>query len=115
MFRAVSPPPPPHRKDHPARPEEVQAVPHLLRHLLQHREVPGPRAEGPLLRHQGEPGGDPVSVGGRGQAQSYPRGFCVLQEVESDGQEVTDWERYAAEEYDILVAEEAANEQCNDV
>lgn len=41
--------------------------------------------------------------------------FCVVQEVESDGQEVTDWERYAAEEYDILVAEEAANEQCDDV
>lgn len=54
------------------------------------------------------------------------RGFSVLnphpsptapplQEVESEGQELTDWERYAAEEYDILVAEEAANEQCDDV
>ncbi|XP_075887186.1 serine/threonine-protein phosphatase 2A regulatory subunit B'' subunit beta isoform X1 [Nelusetta ayraudi] len=41
--------------------------------------------------------------------------FSVIREVESDGQEVTDWERYAAEEYDILVAEEAANEQCDDV
>lgn len=39
----------------------------------------------------------------------------VLQEVETDGQEVSDWEKYAAEEYDILVAEEAANEECNDV
>ncbi|XP_020791901.1 serine/threonine-protein phosphatase 2A regulatory subunit B'' subunit beta isoform X2 [Boleophthalmus pectinirostris] len=41
--------------------------------------------------------------------------FSVIREVESDGQEMSDWEKYAAEEYDILVAEEAANEQCNDV
>lgn len=39
----------------------------------------------------------------------------VFKEVETDGQEVSDWEKYAAEEYDILVAEEAANDQCNDV
>ncbi|XP_033868282.2 serine/threonine-protein phosphatase 2A regulatory subunit B'' subunit beta-like isoform X1 [Acipenser ruthenus] len=30
---------------------------------------------------------------------------------ENEGQEISDWERYAAEEYEILVAEEAANEQ----
>uniref|UniRef100_A0AAV2K298 EF-hand domain-containing protein n=1 Tax=Knipowitschia caucasica TaxID=637954 RepID=A0AAV2K298_KNICA len=41
--------------------------------------------------------------------------FSVIREVESDGQEISDWEKYAAEEYDILVAEEAANEQGNDV
>ncbi|XP_049449836.1 serine/threonine-protein phosphatase 2A regulatory subunit B'' subunit beta isoform X2 [Epinephelus fuscoguttatus] len=41
--------------------------------------------------------------------------FSVIREMETDGQEVSDWEKYAAEEYDILVAEEAANEQCNDV
>ncbi|XP_029967183.1 serine/threonine-protein phosphatase 2A regulatory subunit B'' subunit beta isoform X2 [Salarias fasciatus] len=41
--------------------------------------------------------------------------FAVIREVDSDGQEVSDWERYAAEEYDTLVAEEAANDQCNDV
>ncbi|XP_068185843.1 serine/threonine-protein phosphatase 2A regulatory subunit B'' subunit beta isoform X1 [Antennarius striatus] len=40
--------------------------------------------------------------------------FSVIREVEADGQEMSDWEKYAAEEYDILVAEEAANEQCND-
>lgn len=39
----------------------------------------------------------------------------VFQELEADGQEASDWEKYAAEEYDILVAEEAANDQCNDV
>lgn len=38
-----------------------------------------------------------------------------FQEAETEGQEVSDWEKYAAEEYDILVAEEAANDQCNDV
>ncbi|MBN3286952.1 P2R3B phosphatase, partial [Polyodon spathula] len=32
-------------------------------------------------------------------------------EGENEGQEISDWERYAAEEYEILVAEEAANEQ----
>lgn len=37
-----------------------------------------------------------------------------FQDAESLGQEISDWERYAAEEYDILVAEEAANEQYND-
>ncbi|KAM7407078.1 hypothetical protein PAMA_003010 [Pampus argenteus] len=41
--------------------------------------------------------------------------FSVIREVEQDGQEVSDWEKYAAEEYDILVAEEAANDHCNDV
>uniref|UniRef100_A0A674MKY9 Protein phosphatase 2, regulatory subunit B'', beta n=1 Tax=Takifugu rubripes TaxID=31033 RepID=A0A674MKY9_TAKRU len=40
--------------------------------------------------------------------------FSVIRELETDGQEVSDWEKYAAEEYDILVAEEAANEECND-
>ncbi|XP_033842615.1 serine/threonine-protein phosphatase 2A regulatory subunit B'' subunit beta isoform X1 [Periophthalmus magnuspinnatus] len=41
--------------------------------------------------------------------------FYVIKEAESDNQDMSDWEKYAAEEYDILVAEEAANEQCNDV
>ncbi|XP_069010406.1 serine/threonine-protein phosphatase 2A regulatory subunit B'' subunit beta isoform X1 [Embiotoca jacksoni] len=41
--------------------------------------------------------------------------FSVIREAETDGQEVSDWEKYAAEEYDILVAEEAAGDQCNDV
>uniref|UniRef100_A0A3P9NEK2 Protein phosphatase 2 regulatory subunit B''beta n=1 Tax=Poecilia reticulata TaxID=8081 RepID=A0A3P9NEK2_POERE len=41
--------------------------------------------------------------------------FSVIREAETDGQEVSDWEKYAAEEYDILVAEEAENNQCNDV
>ncbi|XP_054642590.1 serine/threonine-protein phosphatase 2A regulatory subunit B'' subunit beta isoform X1 [Dunckerocampus dactyliophorus] len=41
--------------------------------------------------------------------------FSVIREVETDGQEMSDWERYAAEEYDILVAEEAAADHCNDV
>ncbi|XP_028289588.1 serine/threonine-protein phosphatase 2A regulatory subunit B'' subunit beta isoform X1 [Parambassis ranga] len=41
--------------------------------------------------------------------------FSVIREADTDGQEVSDWEKYAAEEYDILVAEEVANDQCNDV
>uniref|UniRef100_A0A668AMT9 Protein phosphatase 2, regulatory subunit B'', beta n=1 Tax=Myripristis murdjan TaxID=586833 RepID=A0A668AMT9_9TELE len=41
--------------------------------------------------------------------------FSVLRETEAEGQELSDWERYASEEYDILVAEEAANDQCNEV
>ncbi|XP_067083657.1 serine/threonine-protein phosphatase 2A regulatory subunit B'' subunit beta isoform X1 [Osmerus mordax] len=32
-------------------------------------------------------------------------------EAESDVQDMSDWEKYAAEEYDILVAEETANDQ----
>ncbi|XP_077392548.1 serine/threonine-protein phosphatase 2A regulatory subunit B'' subunit beta isoform X1 [Festucalex cinctus] len=40
--------------------------------------------------------------------------FSIIREVESEGQEVSDWERYAAEEYDILVAEEAAGNHCDD-
>uniref|UniRef100_A0A8C3G5N5 Protein phosphatase 2, regulatory subunit B'', beta n=1 Tax=Cyclopterus lumpus TaxID=8103 RepID=A0A8C3G5N5_CYCLU len=40
--------------------------------------------------------------------------FSIIREMETDGQGVSDWEKYAAEEYDILVAEEAANDQCND-
>ena len=34
-----------------------------------------------------------------------------LQEVDAAGNEVSDWDRYAAEEYDILVAEEGLHEQ----
>lgn len=41
--------------------------------------------------------------------------WYVFKEMDTYGQEVSDWEKYAAEEYDILVAEEAANDQCNDV
>ncbi|XP_061647361.1 serine/threonine-protein phosphatase 2A regulatory subunit B'' subunit beta isoform X2 [Phyllopteryx taeniolatus] len=41
--------------------------------------------------------------------------FSVIREVATEGQEVSDWERYAAEEYDILVAEEAAANHCDDV
>uniref|UniRef100_A0A7N6B2V1 EF-hand domain-containing protein n=1 Tax=Anabas testudineus TaxID=64144 RepID=A0A7N6B2V1_ANATE len=37
--------------------------------------------------------------------------FSLIREMETYGQEVSDWEKYAAEEYDILVAEEAANDQ----
>uniref|UniRef100_A0A3B4CNU7 EF-hand domain-containing protein n=1 Tax=Pygocentrus nattereri TaxID=42514 RepID=A0A3B4CNU7_PYGNA len=40
--------------------------------------------------------------------------FMVAKDAETLGQEISDWERYAAEEYDILVAEETANEQYND-
>ncbi|KAJ8350408.1 hypothetical protein SKAU_G00255380 [Synaphobranchus kaupii] len=38
----------------------------------------------------------------------------IVGEEETECQEVSDWEKYAAEEYDILVAEETANEQHND-
>lgn len=35
----------------------------------------------------------------------------VCQDLDSDGPEPSDWDKYAAEEYEILVAEETANEQ----
>ncbi|XP_030629503.1 serine/threonine-protein phosphatase 2A regulatory subunit B'' subunit alpha isoform X1 [Chanos chanos] len=37
--------------------------------------------------------------------------FAVQKDVDSDGPEPSDWDKYAAEEYEILVAEETANEQ----
>ncbi|NXA46816.1 P2R3B phosphatase, partial [Nothocercus julius] len=40
--------------------------------------------------------------------------FSVLRDGEGESQEISDWERYAAEEYDILVAEEAAGDQWNE-
>ncbi|XP_042724178.1 serine/threonine-protein phosphatase 2A regulatory subunit B'' subunit beta isoform X1 [Lagopus leucura] len=40
--------------------------------------------------------------------------FSILRESEGESPEVSDWEKYAAEEYDILVAEEAASDQWND-
>ncbi|XP_062390223.1 serine/threonine-protein phosphatase 2A regulatory subunit B'' subunit beta isoform X1 [Sardina pilchardus] len=40
--------------------------------------------------------------------------FSVVRDGETEGQDISDWERYAAEEYDILVAEETANEQYHD-
>ncbi|XP_053518827.1 serine/threonine-protein phosphatase 2A regulatory subunit B'' subunit beta isoform X2 [Artibeus jamaicensis] len=38
----------------------------------------------------------------------------LLREAEAEGPELSDWERYAAEEYDILVAEEAAGDPWED-
>ncbi|XP_066214167.1 serine/threonine-protein phosphatase 2A regulatory subunit B'' subunit beta isoform X2 [Saccopteryx leptura] len=38
----------------------------------------------------------------------------LLRETETEGPELSDWEKYAAEEYDILVAEEAAGEPWED-
>ncbi|XP_044288899.1 serine/threonine-protein phosphatase 2A regulatory subunit B'' subunit beta isoform X1 [Varanus komodoensis] len=40
--------------------------------------------------------------------------FSMLRGAENENQEMTDWEKYAAEEYDVLVAEEAASDQWND-
>lgn len=36
---------------------------------------------------------------------------CFFKDVENDGPEPSDWDRYAAEEYEILVAEESGTEQ----
>ncbi|XP_067580972.1 serine/threonine-protein phosphatase 2A regulatory subunit B'' subunit beta isoform X4 [Pseudorca crassidens] len=40
--------------------------------------------------------------------------ISLFRESESEGPELSDWERYAAEEYDILVAEEAMGEPWED-
>ncbi|XP_056088963.1 serine/threonine-protein phosphatase 2A regulatory subunit B'' subunit beta isoform X1 [Rhinichthys klamathensis goyatoka] len=40
--------------------------------------------------------------------------LMAARDTETMGQEISDWERYAVEEYDNLVAEETANEQYND-
>ncbi|XP_026522652.1 serine/threonine-protein phosphatase 2A regulatory subunit B'' subunit beta isoform X1 [Notechis scutatus] len=40
--------------------------------------------------------------------------FSVLRGTENENQDMSDWEKYAAEEYDVLVAEEAASDQWND-
>ncbi|XP_056145715.1 serine/threonine-protein phosphatase 2A regulatory subunit B'' subunit beta [Lampris incognitus] len=40
--------------------------------------------------------------------------YSVLRELEMEGQGMSDWEKYAAEEYDILVAEET-NDHCDEV
>ncbi|KAM5221073.1 serine/threonine-protein phosphatase 2A regulatory subunit B'' subunit beta [Ctenodactylus gundi] len=38
----------------------------------------------------------------------------LLRDSDADGPELSDWEKYAAEEYDVLVAEEAAGEPWDD-
>lgn len=38
----------------------------------------------------------------------------VFQDIDSEGPEPSDWDKYAAEEYEILVAEETANEQLHE-
>ncbi|XP_029349973.1 serine/threonine-protein phosphatase 2A regulatory subunit B'' subunit alpha isoform X3 [Echeneis naucrates] len=40
--------------------------------------------------------------------------FAVQKDVDSDGPEPSDWDKYASEEYEILVAEETANEQIHE-
>lgn len=39
---------------------------------------------------------------------------ALLQDVDSEGPEPSDWDKYASEEYEILVAEETANEQLHE-
>lgn len=38
----------------------------------------------------------------------------LLQDIDSEGPEPSDWDKYASEEYEILVAEETANEQLHE-
>lgn len=38
----------------------------------------------------------------------------MLQDIDSEGPEPSDWDKYASEEYEILVAEETANEQLHE-
>ncbi|XP_030059746.1 serine/threonine-protein phosphatase 2A regulatory subunit B'' subunit beta isoform X2 [Microcaecilia unicolor] len=40
--------------------------------------------------------------------------FSILKIGERESQDISDWEKYAAEEYDILVAEDSAGDQWND-
>ncbi|XP_049596631.1 serine/threonine-protein phosphatase 2A regulatory subunit B'' subunit alpha isoform X1 [Syngnathus scovelli] len=40
--------------------------------------------------------------------------FAVQKDLDSDGPEPSDWDKYASEEYEILVAEETANEQIHE-
>lgn len=40
--------------------------------------------------------------------------FVVFQDIDSEGPEPSDWDKYASEEYEILVAEETANEQLHE-
>ncbi|XP_072221417.1 serine/threonine-protein phosphatase 2A regulatory subunit B'' subunit alpha isoform X2 [Leuresthes tenuis] len=40
--------------------------------------------------------------------------FAVQKDIDSEGPEPSDWDKYAAEEYEILVAEETANEQIHE-
>ncbi|XP_066518516.1 serine/threonine-protein phosphatase 2A regulatory subunit B'' subunit alpha [Hoplias malabaricus] len=40
--------------------------------------------------------------------------FAVQKDIDGDGPEPSDWDKYAAEEYEILVAEETASEQLQD-
>ncbi|XP_029411974.1 serine/threonine-protein phosphatase 2A regulatory subunit B'' subunit beta isoform X2 [Nannospalax galili] len=46
--------------------------------------------------------------------QEHREQAALLRENDSDGPELSDWEKYAAEEYDLLVAEEAAGEPWGD-
>ena len=39
---------------------------------------------------------------------------CVFQDIYTEGPEPSVWDKYASEEYEILVAEETANEQLHD-
>ncbi|KAL1773515.1 serine serine/threonine-protein phosphatase 2A regulatory subunit B subunit beta [Sigmodon hispidus] len=40
---------------------------------------------------------------------------CLLRDMESEGPELSEWEKYAAKEYDFLVAEEATEDTWEDV
>ncbi|CAL8285483.1 unnamed protein product [Lota lota] len=40
--------------------------------------------------------------------------FAVQKDIDTEGPDPSDWDKYASEEYEILVAEETANEQLHD-
>lgn len=41
--------------------------------------------------------------------------FATQRETDEDGNELSDWDRFAAEEYELLVAEEGNNEPMDDM
>lgn len=72
-----------------------------------------------LLRVRGGDGGGRWGMCGGGGTErllgdTAPCSACRPQESDSEGPELSDWERFAAEEYDILVAEEAAGDPWED-
>lgn len=88
--------------------EKMQNDTHLFRYLLQPGEILGSRAEGSICFSKRPwhwwTGGD------------IKTSFMVhLNDINASGKilQLSDWDRYAAEEYELLVAEEGGNDDPN--
>ena len=93
--------------------EAVQDDPGLLWHLLQLGEIPRPRTERPVCHPEGDRRG--WKRGKNPKILCLEKTLMIWQICYFSSPQMSDWDRFAAEEYELLVAEEGTAEPMDDM